>query len=81
MAQTDLVKRVHRNRDDDELGCMAFAILQVILRRLQRDGKIQLLAPLPQLYQSWTASGDCVEKLSKIIPEPERPPVSKKLTF
>lgn len=76
MAQTDLVKRVHRNRDDDELGCMAFAILQVILRRLQRDCKIQLHSPLPQLYESWTANGDGVEKLSKIIPEPERPPIS-----
>ncbi|MES2924298.1 MAG: glucosyl-3-phosphoglycerate synthase [Verrucomicrobiota bacterium] len=75
IAQTDLVKRVHRNRDDDELGSMAFAILRVVLRRLQRDGKITLASPLPDLYQSWTVDGDSVHLLSRIIPEPERPPL------
>ncbi len=76
IAQTDLVKRVHRNRDDDELGSMAFAILRVVLRRLQRDGKIALATPLPDLYQSWTVDGDGIHLLSKIIPEPERPPIN-----
>ncbi len=75
IAQTDLVKRIHRNRDDDELGSMAFAILRVVLRRLQRDGKISLASPLPDLYQSWTVDGDSVHLLSKFIPEPERPPI------
>ncbi|HEX7260253.1 MAG TPA: glucosyl-3-phosphoglycerate synthase, partial [Luteolibacter sp.] len=73
IAQTDLVKRVHRNRDDGELGSMAFAILRVVLRRLQRDGKISLTTPLPDLYQTWTVDGDSIHLLSKIIPEPERP--------
>ena len=77
IAQTDLVKRVHRNRDDDELGSMAFAILRVVLRRLQRDGKISLASPLPDLYQSWTVDGDSIHLLSKFIPEPERPPISR----
>jgi glucosyl-3-phosphoglycerate synthase len=76
IAQTDLVKRVHRNRDDGELGSMAFAILRVVLRRLQRDGKISLTTPLPDLYQSWTVDGDSIQLLSKIIPEPERPAIS-----
>ncbi len=75
IAQTDLVQRIHRNRDDDELGSMAFAILRVVLRRLQRDGKITLSTPLPDLYQSWTAIGEDVRMISKIIPEPERPPI------
>ncbi len=75
IAQTDLVKRVHRNRDDDELGSMAFAILRVVLRRLQRDGMITLATPLPDLYQSWTVDGDNIHLLSKMIPEPERPPI------
>ncbi|MEX1049450.1 MAG: glucosyl-3-phosphoglycerate synthase, partial [Akkermansiaceae bacterium] len=74
-AQTDLVKRVHRNRDDDELGCMAFAILQVIFRRLERDGKLSLAVPLPELYQSWIADSAGVHVLSKNIPEPERAPL------
>lgn len=75
-AQTDLVKRVHRNRDDDELGSMAFAILQVIFRRLDRDEKLTLRAPLPSLYQSWVADGAGVHGISKNLPEPERPPLA-----
>ncbi|MES2441120.1 MAG: glucosyl-3-phosphoglycerate synthase [Verrucomicrobiota bacterium] len=76
IAQTDLVKRVHRNRDDDELGSMAFALLRVVLRRLERDGKISLASPLPALYQSWTVDGDTIRLLSKTIPEPERPAIN-----
>ena len=75
IAQTDLVKRIHRNRNDGELGGMAFAILRVVLRRLQRDGKISLNAPLPDLYQSWEILGDSIQQLSKTIPEPERPAI------
>ncbi|MEO5914339.1 MAG: glucosyl-3-phosphoglycerate synthase [Luteolibacter sp.] len=75
IAQTDLVKRVHRNRDDDELGSMAFALLKVVLRRLGRDRKLTLANPLPDLYQSWTVDGDSIHLLSKIIPEPERPAI------
>ena len=75
IAQTDLVKRIHRNRDDDELGSMAFAILRVVLRRLERDGKLSLASPLPDLYQSWAIDGESIQQLAKIIPEPERPPI------
>jgi glucosyl-3-phosphoglycerate synthase len=79
LAQTDLVKRIHRNRDDDELGSMAFAILRVVLRRLQRDGKLTLAAPLPDLYQSWSILGEAISPLAKNIPEPERPPLHSPL--
>jgi len=75
IAQTDLVKRIHRNRDDDELGSMAFALLKVVFRRLQRDGKISLATPLPDLYRTWVAEGEQVRLISNIIPEPERPPI------
>jgi glucosyl-3-phosphoglycerate synthase len=75
VAQTDLVKRIHRNRDDDELGSMAFAILRVVLRRLERDGKISLANPLPELYQSWSGAGGGLQFNSKLIPEPERPAI------
>ncbi len=75
IAQTDLVKRIHRNRDDDELGHMAFAILQVVIRRLERDGKITITSPLPDLYQSWILDGGNIRPVSKIIPEPERTPI------
>ncbi len=75
VAQTDLVRRIHRNRADDELGSMAFAILRVVLRRLERDGKLTLTHPLPDLYQSWTINSESIQQLSKSIPEPERPPI------
>jgi len=74
IAQTDLVKRNHRNRDDEELGQMAFALLRVVLRRLERDGKLTLAAPLPDLYQSWIAEGNSIQNISRNIPEPERAP-------
>ncbi len=77
IAQTDLVKRVHRNRDDDELGHMAFAILRVVLRRLERDGKLTLASPLPDIYQTWLIDGENIQPVFSTIPEPERAPVSR----
>lgn len=75
IAQTDLVRRIHRNRDDGELGDTAFAILRVILRRLERDGKLSLSTPASDLHQRWLIDADSVQAISKRIPEPERPPI------
>jgi glucosyl-3-phosphoglycerate synthase len=76
VAQTDLVKRIHRNRNDGELSDTAFAILRVILRRLERDGKITLAEPAPDLHQRWLINPFSVQLLSKHIPEPERPAIT-----
>lgn len=73
VAQTDLVRRVHRNRDDGELGDTAFAILRVMLRRLERDGKLSLAAALPETHRRWIIDEASVRAVSKHIPEPERP--------
>jgi glucosyl-3-phosphoglycerate synthase len=75
IAQTDLVRRIHRNRDDGELGDTAFAILRVILRRLERDGKLTLNAPPTDLHQRWLIDSDTIEAITKRIPEPERPAI------
>lgn len=75
VAQTDLARRVHRNRDDGELGDTAFAILRVILRRLERDGKLSLTEPLADLHQRWLIDESGVHAVTKRIPEPERPPI------
>jgi glucosyl-3-phosphoglycerate synthase len=75
IAQTDLVKRIHRNRDDGELGDTSFAILRVMLRRLERDGKLSLARPTPDLHQRWLIDEDSLRLVSKWIPEPERPPI------
>ncbi len=75
IAQTDLVRRAHRNRTDDELGNMAFAILRTVLCRLKRDGKLTLTNPLPDLHRSWIINSESIHQTLKSIPEPERPPV------
>jgi glucosyl-3-phosphoglycerate synthase len=76
IAQTDLVKRIHRNRDDGDLGDTAFAILRVVLRRLERDGKLTLAAELPEFHHRWLTAENKIEAVRTRIPEPERPPVS-----
>lgn len=76
IAQTDLEKRFHRNRDDGDLGDAAFAILRVILRRLERDGKLTLAAPLPEIHRRWKIGEAGPEEVIRHIPEPERPPLN-----
>jgi len=75
-AQTDLVRRVHRNRPDAELGQMAFALMRVIFRRLERDGRLKLNEPLPDVFRCWDFSGELPMQNEVAIPEPERQPVA-----
>lgn len=77
IAQTDLEQRIHRNRDEPGLGRMAFAILRVVFRRLERDGKLGLGSPLPELHRSWLFEGAEPEEILSMIPEPERPPLAR----
>jgi glucosyl-3-phosphoglycerate synthase len=76
IAQTDLVRRVHRNRDEGELGDAAFAILKVILRRLERDGRLTLHGPIPDLHRRWLIDPEGALPIDRIIAEPERPPLA-----
>lgn len=43
IAQVDLQERIHRNQDLEALSKMAFAIIQVVIRRLEDRHKIRLL--------------------------------------
>lgn len=43
IAQVDLQERIHRNQDLEALSKMSFAIIQVVIRRLEDRHKIQLL--------------------------------------
>ena len=45
LAQVDLVRRKHRNSDDAKLGAMAAEIMQVVLDRLSREGRLTLAEP------------------------------------
>jgi glucosyl-3-phosphoglycerate synthase len=75
IAQTDLEKRIHRNRDDGDLGDTAFAILRVIFRRLERDGKLSIASTLTDIHQRWLIDETGIESVTRRIPEPERPPL------
>lgn len=74
-AQVDLDERIHRNRSDEELGRMAFGILQVLFRRLERDGKLRLATPLPEVLRAWQFDGVSLTELTQTAPEPERPAI------
>jgi glucosyl-3-phosphoglycerate synthase len=75
VAQVDLDERIHRNRGEDELGRMAFGILRALFRRLERDGKLHLESPLPDLLRAWQFDGLSLTERISPIPEPERPPI------
>ena len=77
IAQVDLDQRIHRNRSDEELGRMSFAILRTILRRLERDGKISIQDPLPDLHRSWLFDQGGAHEILTSIPEPERPALGR----
>jgi glucosyl-3-phosphoglycerate synthase len=76
IAQVDLEKRIHRNRDDGDLGDTAFAILRVMLRRMERDGRLKLLGNLPEMHQRWLIDEKGIERIARHLPEPERPPLA-----
>ncbi len=76
IAQVDLEKRIHRNRDDGDLGDTAFAILRVMLRRLERDGRLTLAGELPENHQRWLIDENGIERITRHLPEPERPPLA-----
>nr|WP_321466630.1 glucosyl-3-phosphoglycerate synthase [uncultured Desulfobulbus sp.] len=74
-AQTDLGRRCHRHRSNRQLGQAAYGLLQVVQRRLQRQGvMLRQQAELAPLVQFVCHQGDChAEVLSR--PEIERPPI------
>ena len=73
-AQTDLDERIHRNQDNTALGKTAFAILHVMLRRLEKRGSITLHDPLPEILRQWRADGEEIRLREEAIVEIERPP-------
>jgi glucosyl-3-phosphoglycerate synthase len=75
-AQVDLGNQVHRNRGVQELARMAFAILHVILRRLESTGRLDLRTePGRVLHQFVRRDGDLVMQGHE-IDIGERPPVA-----
>jgi glucosyl-3-phosphoglycerate synthase len=51
MAQVDLQQRIHRNQELQSLSRMAFAIIQVVMQRLEARERLRLLDPINQSLQ------------------------------
>jgi len=57
VVQVDMGTRCHRNRSVGELGRMSLGIIQTMMRKLERDEKISLHAPLSDVMISPIESG------------------------
>jgi glucosyl-3-phosphoglycerate synthase len=75
-AQVDLGDRIHRNRGVRELARMAFAILHVVLLRLESTGRLDLRTELGRtLYQFVRPDGELIVQ-AQPIEVGERPPAA-----
>jgi len=76
-GQTDLDQRVHRNQPTQDLGKMAFGILQTFLSRME---SLKLLKGLPtasRVLRQFQARDKALEQVKYVIEEEERPPMIK----
>ena len=74
IAQTDLEERIHRHHGTADLGRMAFAILQVFLRRLHAAAGFPE-AVIPDLYRTFLLKEGVYQEVVEQRPERERPPL------
>jgi glucosyl-3-phosphoglycerate synthase len=75
IAQVDLEERIHRNQSLAALSQMSFAILQVVMQRLQEKNRIELMDEVNRsmkLIKHW-GQGYALEL--KAIQDRERPPM------
>lgn len=73
-AQTDLDKRIHENKDTQDLGKMAFGILQTFIKRAKALGIMEKAEHTTILRQFQAKRDQYEQKLIEII-EDERPPM------
>lgn len=76
MAQVDLQQRIHRNQELYGLSRMAFAIIQVIMHRLEMRQRLHLLDPVNQSLKLIQYADDGGFHLDvRDIHDHERPPI------
>lgn len=76
LAQVDLQQRVHRNQELQGLSRMAFAIMQVVIQRLEARQRLSLLDPVNQSLQLIRYADDGgLELAAQAIRDHERPPI------
>jgi len=77
LAQVDLQQRIHRNQELLPLSKMAFAIIQVVMQRLERRQRVQLLEPINQnMKLIRQVAGDAFQLELREIRDHERPPMA-----
>ncbi len=76
IAQVDLLERVHHNQPLRSLSKMSFAILQVVIRRLEDRHKIRLLEDVNKTMNLIRYSGTRYFLETEEILERERPPIN-----
>lgn len=75
LAQVDLELRVHRNQSLLSLSKMAFAIIQVVMQRLENHDRVQLMEELSPSMKLIHYSPNELFLEVKEIREHERPPI------
>lgn len=74
-AQTDLDQRVHRNQSTQDLGKMAFGILQTFINRAEALNIIKEPPELNTILRQFMAKEKNYEQIEHVIVEDERPPM------
>jgi glucosyl-3-phosphoglycerate synthase len=75
IGQVNLESRVHRNRTLGELSLTAFAIVQVILSRLEERAHIRLLEEVNRSMKLIRFEGDHLSLEVQAVRDVERPPI------
>ena len=75
IAQVDLEERVHRNQSLSALSQMAFAIIQVVMQRLQEKNRLQLLDEVNRSIKLIKHRRRAFALEVKEIQDRERPPI------
>lgn len=75
LAQVDLDRRVHRNRNLNDLGRMSFAILRTFFTRLQQQGAIPIDMNILNCFNSVKARGEELLLVREEFRFVERPPM------
>lgn len=75
IGQVNLEKRIHRNRTLADLSLTAYAIVQVILSRLEDRARIRLLEEVNQSMKLIRFEGDHLSLEVRSVRDVERPPI------
>jgi len=76
IAQVNLQRRIHRNRDLESLSIMSFAIAQVMIQRLAKQNKLALIEDINQsLTLVRYTEAESIEFERMDIQDKERPPI------